>query len=56
MFHQCEGLVLDHDLTLGHLKGALIDFLRTLAHRRPADALRSSYFPFTEPWMEVDIG
>ena len=29
MFHQCEGLILDRDLTLGHLKGALIDFLRT---------------------------
>jgi phenylalanyl-tRNA synthetase alpha chain len=57
MFHQCEGLAIDRHLTLGHLKGCLIDFLRaffgisTLPVR-----FRSSYFPFTEPSMEVDIG
>ena len=57
MFHQCEGLCLDRDITLAHLKGCLIDFLRaffgiaTLPVR-----FRSSYFPFTEPSMEVDIG
>ena len=57
MFHQCEGLAIDRGLTLGHLKGCLIDFLRaffgigTLPVR-----FRSSYFPFTEPSMEVDIG
>ncbi len=57
MFHQCEGLALDRDITLGHLKGCLIDFLR--AFFRIADLpvrFRSSYFPFTEPSMEVDIG
>ena len=57
MFHQCEGLVIGRDITLGHLKGCLIDFLRaffgvaTLPVR-----FRASYFPFTEPSMEVDIG
>jgi len=57
MFHQCEGLLIDRDITLGHLKGCLIDFLRayfgiaTLPVR-----FRASYFPFTEPSMEVDIG
>ncbi len=57
MFHQCEGLVIDRDITLGHLKGCLTDFLRaffgiaTLPVR-----FRASYFPFTEPSMEVDIG
>ena len=57
MFHQCEGIVIDRDITLAHLKGCLIDFLRaffgiaTLPVR-----FRSSYFPFTEPSMEVDIG
>ncbi len=57
MFHQVEGLVIDRGITLGHLKGCLIDFLRaffgidTLPVR-----FRSSYFPFTEPSMEVDIG
>ena len=57
MFHQCEGLVIDRDITLGHLKGCLIDFLR--AFFGIADLpmrFRSSYFPFTEPSMEVDIG
>jgi len=57
MFHQCEGLVLDRDLTLGHLKGCLIDFLRTFfAISDLPIRFRSSYFPFTEPSMEVDIG
>ncbi len=57
MFHQCEALALDRDITLGHLKGCIIDFLRaffgiaTLPVR-----FRASYFPFTEPSMEVDIG
>ncbi|HET6608439.1 MAG TPA: phenylalanine--tRNA ligase subunit alpha [Rhodopila sp.] len=57
MFHQCEGLVIDRNLTLGHLKGALIDFLRTFfAISDLPVRFRSSYFPFTEPSMEVDIG
>ena len=57
MFHQVEGLVIDRDITLAHLKGCLIDFLR--AFFGIADLpmrFRSSYFPFTEPSMEVDIG
>ncbi|HEX5326539.1 MAG TPA: phenylalanine--tRNA ligase subunit alpha [Acetobacteraceae bacterium] len=57
MFHQCEGLALDRAITLGHLKGCLIDFLR--AYFAIADLpvrFRASYFPFTEPSMEVDIG
>jgi phenylalanyl-tRNA synthetase alpha chain len=57
MFHQCEGLVIDRDLTLGHLKGCLIDFLRAFfAISDLPVRFRSSYFPFTEPSMEVDIG
>ena len=57
MFHQCEGLVIDRNLTLGHLKGCLIDFLRTFfAIADLPVRFRSSYFPFTEPSMEVDIG
>jgi phenylalanyl-tRNA synthetase alpha chain len=57
MFHQCEGLIIDRDLTLGHLKGCLIDFLRTFFDISNLPVrFRSSYFPFTEPSMEVDIG
>jgi len=57
MFHQIEGLALGRDLTLGHLKGCLIDFLRTFFGISTLPVrFRSSYFPFTEPSMEVDIG
>jgi len=57
MFHQCEGLVIDRNITLGHLKGCLIDFLRAYfgVDNLPV-RFRSSYFPFTEPSMEIDIG
>jgi phenylalanyl-tRNA synthetase alpha chain len=57
MFHQCEGLVIGKDITLAHLKGCLIDFLRAYfdAPSLPV-RFRASYFPFTEPSMEVDIG
>jgi phenylalanyl-tRNA synthetase alpha chain len=57
MFHQCEGLVIDRGITLGHLKGCLIDFLRAyFGIANLPVRFRSSYFPFTEPSMEVDIG
>ena len=57
MFHQCEGIVIDRGITLGHLKGCLTDFLRAyFAIPTLPVRFRSSYFPFTEPSMEVDIG
>ena len=57
MFHQCEGLCIDRDITLGHLKGCLTDFLRAyFGIANLPIRFRSSYFPFTEPSMEVDIG
>ncbi|GBQ67439.1 phenylalanyl-tRNA synthetase subunit alpha [Ameyamaea chiangmaiensis NBRC 103196] len=57
MFHQCEGLVIDRDITLGHLKGCLIEFLRAFFDKPELPVrFRASYFPFTEPSMEVDIG
>jgi len=57
MFHQCEGIVIDRDINLAHLKGCLVDFLRAFfgVANLPV-RFRSSYFPFTEPSMEVDIG
>jgi phenylalanyl-tRNA synthetase alpha chain len=57
MFHQVEALAIDRSLTLGHLKGCIVDFLRAffgIAHLPVR--FRASYFPFTEPSMEVDIG
>ncbi|GAN53734.1 phenylalanine--tRNA ligase subunit alpha [Tanticharoenia sakaeratensis] len=57
MFHQCEGLVIDRGITLGHLKGCLIEFLRVFFDKPSLPVrFRASYFPFTEPSMEVDIG
>ncbi len=56
MFHQCEGLVVDRGITLGHLKGCLIEFLRSYFDQPALPVrFRASYFPFTEPSMEVDI-
>ncbi len=57
MFHQVEGLLIDEATHMGHLKGALMDFLRTF-FRAPnlKVRFRPSYFPFTEPSAEVDIG
>ncbi len=57
MFHQTEGLVIGRDITLAHLKGCLIDFLRAFFDNPVLPVrFRASYFPFTEPSMEVDIG
>jgi phenylalanyl-tRNA synthetase alpha chain len=57
MFHQCEGLAIDRAIHLGHLKGCVVDFLRAFFGIAALPVrFRSSYFPFTEPSMEVDIG
>ncbi len=57
MFHQCEGLVVDRGITLGHLKGCVIEFLRAYFDQPTLPVrFRASYFPFTEPSMEIDIG
>lgn len=57
MFHQCEGLAIDRAIHLGHLKGCVSDFLRSFFGIATLPVrFRSSYFPFTEPSMEVDIG
>ena len=57
MFHQIEGLVIDRDITLGHLKWTLETFLKAFFERDDIVLrLRPSYFPFTEPSVEVDVG
>jgi phenylalanyl-tRNA synthetase alpha chain len=57
MFHQIEGLVIDRDITLGHLKWTLETFLAAFFERDDIVLrLRPSYFPFTEPSVEVDVG
>lgn len=57
MFHQVEGLLIDEATHMGHLKGALMDFLRAFFKAPNLNVrFRPSYFPFTEPSAEVDIG
>jgi len=57
MFHQVEGLVIDEETHLGHLKWVLEEFCKAFFE---VDAIkmrfRASHFPFTEPSLEVDIG
>ena len=57
MFHQLEGLVIDETTHMGHLKGTLVEFCRAIfgVEELPV-RFRASYFPFTEPSAEVDIG
>lgn len=57
MFHQVEGLVIDRGITLGHLKWTLETFLKAFFERDDIVLrMRPSYFPFTEPSAEVDVG
>ncbi|HEX8363903.1 MAG TPA: phenylalanine--tRNA ligase subunit alpha [Allosphingosinicella sp.] len=57
MFHQVEGLVIDRGIHLGHLKWTLETFLKAYFEREDIVLrLRPSYFPFTEPSAEVDVG
>ena len=57
MFHQIEGLVIDTKTTMAHLKGCLIEFVKTFFEVDDVPVrFRPSFFPFTEPSAEVDIG
>jgi len=54
MFHQFEGLMIDKNVSLGNLKWVLQTALTELFEREVETRFRLSYFPFTEPSMEVD--
>ena len=57
MFHQVEGLVIGKGIHLGHLKWTLETFLKAFFEREDIVLrLRPSYFPFTEPSVEIDVG
>ena len=57
MFHQVEGLVIDKNITMAHLKGCLYDFVKAFFELDDIPVrYRPSYFPFTEPSAEMDIG
>ena len=55
MFHQMEGLVVDKGITLCDLQGMLAEFARKMFTSSTKVRLRPSYFPFTEPSVEVDL-
>ncbi|MBF0624981.1 MAG: phenylalanine--tRNA ligase subunit alpha [Magnetococcales bacterium] len=56
MFHQVEGFMVDRNVHFGHLKGLLEAFLRRFFERDLPVRFRPSFFPFTEPSAEVDMG
>ena len=57
MFHQVEGLVIDQNITMAHLKGCLYDFMKAFFELDELPVrYRPSYFPFTEPSAEMDVG
>ena len=55
MFHQMEGLVVDKGITLCDLQGMLDELVKNLFGQGTRTRLRPSYFPFTEPSVEVDV-
>jgi phenylalanyl-tRNA synthetase alpha chain len=55
MFHQLEGLAVDEEITLADLHGVLLEFARAMFGPERRVRLRSGFFPFTEPSVEVDI-
>ena len=57
MFHQIEGLSLDININMSHLKGCIMDFCREFFEIDDLPVrFRPSFFPFTEPSAEIDIG
>lgn len=55
MFQQIEGLVVDKNITMCDLKGILDEFARAFFSSQTKTRLRPSYFPFTEPSVEMDV-
>lgn len=55
VFHQVEGLVVNHDISFADLKGTINAFVKTVFGKNTKTRFRPSYFPFTEPSAEVDI-
>ncbi|MBP7773899.1 phenylalanine--tRNA ligase subunit alpha [Candidatus Gracilibacteria bacterium] len=55
MFEQVEGIVVDKNITIAHLKGTITTILTELFGYEPKFRMRPGYFPFVEPGMEVDL-
>jgi phenylalanyl-tRNA synthetase alpha chain len=56
MFHQVEGLLIDEEVTFADLKGTVVSFLQAFFETDLPVRFRPSYFPFTEPSAEADMG
>ncbi len=55
MFHQIEGLVIDRNITMGNLKGALVTLMKKIYGEDAVMRFRPHHFPFTEPSCEMDM-
>lgn len=55
LFYQIEGLLIDKDVNFSHLKGVLNEFIRLYFGSSRPTRFRSSFFPFTEPSVEIDV-
>lgn len=55
MFHQIEGLLVDEGISMAHLRGTLLAFVRAIFGSHARLRFRPSFFPFTEPSAEVDV-
>lgn len=55
MFHQIEGFLVNKNVSISNLKFTLVNFLNFFFNKNLSFNIRSSYFPFTEPSMEIDI-
>lgn len=55
MFEQVEGIVVDKNINIGHLKGTITTILTELFGYTPKFRMRPGYFPFVEPGIEVDL-
>ncbi len=56
MFHQVEGLLIDEHVSMADLKGTVVEFLHAYFEAEMPVRFRPSYFPFTEPSAEIDMG
>lgn len=54
-FHQIEGLMVGSDISLGHLKGTLLEFFKRYLGEEVEIRLRPGFFPFVEPGVEIDL-
>lgn len=54
-FHQVEGMLIDKDISLAHLKGVMREFLTRLFRKEVKIRFRPGYFPFVEPGLELDF-